>query len=216
MSVTPDGSPVPLYRRLSAGEEPRIVHESIGPASTILELGAGAGRVTHPLIALGHSVVAVDESAEMLRWINDAATVAAPIEGLDLGREFDAVLLGSHLVNTADDGQREEFLRTCARHVSPAGVVLIEHHAADWADTAAESSTNRDGVAISLTELRRHPPFVSAVMVYEVEGRVFRQRFTARVLSMEGLADELERAGLRIERQLTPTWTSAVRASLSL
>ncbi len=213
--VTRDGSPVPLYRRLSAGEEPRIVHESIGSASTILELGAGAGRVTHPLIALGHSLVAVDESAEMLRWISGAETVAAPIEGLDLGREFDAVLLGSHLVNTADDGQREEFLRTCARHVSPTGVVLIEHHATDWADTAAEGSSDRDGVAVSLAELRRHPPFVSAVMIYEVEGRVFRQRFTARVLSTEDLAGELERTGLRIERELTPTWTTAMRATLS-
>ena len=53
------------------------------------------------LLARGYSVVAVDDSPEMLAHIDTAETVVASIEGLDLRRRFDAVLLCSHLVNTS-------------------------------------------------------------------------------------------------------------------
>ena len=52
--------------------------------------------MTHPLVALGHPVVAVDESPEMLARVRGAETVRARIQDLDLGRTFDAVL-ASHL-----------------------------------------------------------------------------------------------------------------------
>ena len=64
--ITPDGCAVELYRLLPPMGEPEIVHAAIPAGAAILELGAGAGRVTHALVALGHPVVAVDESAEML------------------------------------------------------------------------------------------------------------------------------------------------------
>ena len=181
MSVTPDGSPVVLYQRLSPGEEPAIIHGVVAPGAEILELGAGAGRVTHALIALGHRVVAVDESPEMLASIRGAETVLARIEGLDLGRRFDAIVLASHFINVPDDEERSALLATCERHVSDSGVVLIQHHPADWAETATEGRTERDGIGIALTELHRDPPLVTATMVYEVDGQTFRQPFTARV-----------------------------------
>jgi ubiquinone/menaquinone biosynthesis C-methylase UbiE len=53
--------------------EPEIVHGAIPPGASILELGAGAGRMTRPLVTLGHPVVAVDESGEMLARIRGAA-----------------------------------------------------------------------------------------------------------------------------------------------
>ncbi|WP_206784385.1 bifunctional 2-polyprenyl-6-hydroxyphenol methylase/3-demethylubiquinol 3-O-methyltransferase UbiG [Amycolatopsis sp. MtRt-6] len=81
MEVTADGSPVDVYLLLP-------------PNASILELGSGAGRVTHPLLDLGHEVVAVDDSASMLAHVR-AETVCARIGNLDLGRTFDAVLLGS-------------------------------------------------------------------------------------------------------------------------
>ncbi len=61
----PDGSPVELYARLAAGDEPSIVHGAIPAGATVLDLGSGAGRIAHALIALGHPVVAVDNSPEM-------------------------------------------------------------------------------------------------------------------------------------------------------
>jgi SAM-dependent methyltransferase len=101
-AITPDGCAVEFYAALTPGQEPRIVHEAIPEGATILELGAGAGRVTHALLALGHPVVAVDESPEMLERIHGAETVLFRIQDLDLGRRFDAVLFASYLLNVPD------------------------------------------------------------------------------------------------------------------
>src|SRR3979411_574152 len=82
--VTPDGRAVDFYARMTAMGEPEIVHAAIPAGVSILELGCGAGRVTHPLVALGHPVVAVDESPEMLAHVRGAETVCARIEELAL------------------------------------------------------------------------------------------------------------------------------------
>jgi SAM-dependent methyltransferase len=97
---------------MPARGEPAIVHAATGPGASILELGCGAGRVTHPLVALGHPVVAVDESADMLAHVRGAETVCARIEDLALGRRFDLVLLASHLINS-DPPTRAAFLAAC-------------------------------------------------------------------------------------------------------
>jgi hypothetical protein len=146
----------------------------------------------------------------MLQWVRGAETIIADIEGLDLRRRFDAVVLGSNLVNTADDRTRAAFLSTCRRHVADDGIVLLEHHEAEWAETARDSRAERDGLVLALTDVRRESPIVSATMVYEIDGQTFRQPFVARVLSNHELSTELERSGLRLERLLTPTWAEAV------
>jgi SAM-dependent methyltransferase len=115
--ITPDGCAVDFYALMPASGEPAIVHAAAGPGASILELGCGAGRVTHPLIALGHPVVAVDESPEMLAHVRGAETVCAQIQGLSVGRRFGAVLLASHLIN-ADADIRNAFLEACRRHVA--------------------------------------------------------------------------------------------------
>ncbi len=68
----------------------------------------------------------------------------------------------------------------------------------------------RDGLVLALTEVRRDAPFVSATMIYEIDGQTFRQPFVARVLSHDELSTELERSGLRLQRHLTQTWVKAV------
>lgn len=87
--ITPDGCAVDFYALVPAGPEPGIVAAAAGPApALILELGAGAGRITEALAAMGHRVVAVDESADMLARIQTAETIRAPIQDLALGRQF--------------------------------------------------------------------------------------------------------------------------------
>ncbi len=87
--ITPDGCAVDFYALVPAGPEPGIVAAAAGPApALILELGAGAGRITEALAAMGHRAVAVDESADMLARIQTAETIRAPIQDLALGRQF--------------------------------------------------------------------------------------------------------------------------------
>src|SRR5207248_9119782 len=92
-AVAPDGSPVAFYLQLPPGRDPDVVHGAIEPGCEVLELGCGAGRMTHRLIELGHPVVAVDQSPEMLAHVRGAATLQADMETLDLGRRFPAVVL---------------------------------------------------------------------------------------------------------------------------
>lgn len=128
MSVAPDGSPVEVYLRLPERGEGELVSAAIPPPASLLELGCGVGRMTRQFTRLGYEVVAVDESPEMLEHVRDAETVCARIEGLDLGRRFDAVLLLSNLFTTVPD-QRRAFLDTCSRH---SDLLIVETLPLGW------------------------------------------------------------------------------------
>jgi SAM-dependent methyltransferase len=226
--ITPDGCSVELYALLPSMGEPEIVHDAIPPGASILELGAGAGRMTHPLVALGHPVVAVDESGEMLARIGGAAgdldadgsvgieTVQARIEELDLGRRFDAVVLASFLVNEPDGDLRGRFLRACRDHVGDDGCVLVQRHPPAWFDEAAEGERTSGGIIFRLRDLARpEPGLLSATVEYQVGERVWTQWFTARRLDDAALAAALAEAGLTVDAYLTGdgSWVRAVPAS---
>jgi SAM-dependent methyltransferase len=203
MTVAADGSPVEIYRRLPPTGEPELIHAAIPPGASILELGCGAGRVTHELIRLGHPVTAVDESAEMLAHVRGAEVVRAPIETLALGREFDCVLLASHFVNDPDRDRRRILLEVCARHARPEATVLVESYPAgfDWDAAVGRTSVHGD-VAVTVTEARTRGPVVEAVVEYRVDGRSWRQPFAARMLDADELDASLREAGLERVRWL--------------
>jgi SAM-dependent methyltransferase len=202
--ITPDGCAVDFYARIAAMGEPEIVHDAIPAGASILELGCGAGRVTHPLVALGHPVTAVDESPEMLAHVRGAETVCARIEELALGRRFDVVLLASHLINADDDAVRSAFLAACLRHVADDGSVIIQQQAPGWFADAADAESIRDGIVIRVRDVSRPAPgLVSATMEYVDGDRVWTHAFTARRLDDAALAAVLEGSGLRLDRYLT-------------
>jgi SAM-dependent methyltransferase len=211
--ITADGCAVEVYATLRAGDEPALIASAVPPGSSILELGAGAGRVTHELVARGYSVVAVDDSVEMLAHICGAETVVASIEGLDLGRTFDAVLLCSHLINTSVAQQRDEFVATCARHVGPTGCVVIERHAPSWFDNATAAVGMVDGVEIGLQDISRPGPgLLAATVEYRIADRTWTQSFTAERVDDAALAAVPDRYGLVTDRFLDDgaTWIRAV------
>lgn len=213
--TAPDGSPVELYTRMPSFGEPELVHDALPEGTDILELGAGAGRMTHRLLELGHPVTAVDESAEMLSHVRGAETVQARIDGLDLGRRFGCVLLASHLVNVDDDRQRAGFLEACARHVAPGGVVLIQRYDPAWAADPQPSEATRDDVTFRLTDPRRDGERLYATVEYELDGRTWRHGpFVSRILDDDELDQRLFVAGLRSERWLDErrSWLVAVPA----
>jgi SAM-dependent methyltransferase len=210
--ITPDGCAVDVYTRLPATGEPELIRDAVASGSSILELGSGAGRVTHPLVALGYAVVAVDESAEMLALVRGAQTVQARIGDLDLGRTFDAVLLGSHLVNTPDADERSAFLTSARRHVAPDGLVLIEWHPPEWFDTVANGAGGAVGpIRVEIGDISRDGDLLSATVRYWSDTELWTQTFTALRLTEDHVASELSAAGLRFDRWLTNehTWFAA-------
>ncbi|HLU73723.1 MAG TPA: class I SAM-dependent methyltransferase [Nonomuraea sp.] len=215
--ITPDGSPVEFYKLVPVGAEPDIVAGVVPAGGSVLDLGAGVGRVTHPLVERGYEVVAVDESAEMLAEVRGAETVRSRIQDLRLGRRFDGVLLASHLVHTADEAGRQGLLEACARHVADDGAVLIQWLPPEAHDAQAPGQGRTDGgFRIELAALERVAPgVVNATMRYRHGEHEWTQSFTSRRLSDEELARALEEAGLRLAGFLTKDrgWVKAVPLS---
>jgi 2-polyprenyl-3-methyl-5-hydroxy-6-metoxy-1,4-benzoquinol methylase len=80
-----DGSPVELYRRLSArADEGALNHTLLPTGATVLDLGCGTGRLAEPLVRLGHPVTGVDNRPEMLAALRLATPVCANITMIDL------------------------------------------------------------------------------------------------------------------------------------
>lgn len=211
MRTARDGSPVELYARMPSFGEPELIHDAIPPGTAILELGCGAGRMTHRLIELGHPVTAVDSSADMLAHIRGAEAVNAEIEGLDLGRRFGCVLLASQLINV-DDAERAAFLATCARHVASDGVVLIQRYDPEWVANPQPTNAERDGIRISVLDPRREGRTLTATAEYEVNGQVWRHGpFTATILDEDELVTDLAAVDLRLNRWIGErrTWLDA-------
>jgi SAM-dependent methyltransferase len=126
--VSADGSPLAMYLALPAGDDPLIIHRASPPGASILELGSGPGRLTRVLVALGHEVVAVDDSTEMLAHVTGAATVCADLFDVDVGRTFDIVLVASHLINDPDLARRHALLCVCRRHLVTGGSILVQRY----------------------------------------------------------------------------------------
>jgi SAM-dependent methyltransferase len=213
-ATTPDGCAVEVYSLLEPRDELAMVQAVASPGRALLELGAGAGRVTRPLLAAGYHVTAVDESQAMLDCFADAGAeqIATSIQSLNLGRHFDGVLLMSHLLNTDEDMLRHQFLLSCRRHVSPDGVVLIQAHPSEWFDEADESQGVDGDVAIRLHSISRPDTHrLSATVEYSHSGRCWSHPFTARRLDEGEVGLALAAAGLSFEGWLDEehAWFSA-------
>jgi SAM-dependent methyltransferase len=196
--IAPDGSAIDHYALLGPRGEPERVHAAIPEDATILELGAGAGRITHSLLALGHPVVAVDESPEMLAHITGAEAVCSPIQSLALDRRFDAVLLMSYVIETPDDELRAAFLRTCREHVADDGSVILQRQPPEWYDTAQPfERIEPDGRVVRMVDVDRpEPGLLAATMEYEVGDNHWTHFFLSKRLDDDFLEDALRRAGL--------------------
>jgi SAM-dependent methyltransferase len=197
--VAPDGSPVDVYRALPLAGEDELVARVVAPGGSVLDLGSGPGRIANALVRRGYVVVAVDDSADMLRHVQ-AETVVGDVASVRLGRHFDCVLLASHFVNEADDERRRAVLATCAAHLASDGVLVAEAYpeSLDW-EAAVGRPTRLGDVVVRIEEATRVGDLVEATVVYELGGRVWRQRFGARRLDEADLRRELASNGLAFD-----------------
>ncbi|MDV9177161.1 class I SAM-dependent methyltransferase [Streptomyces sp. W16] len=194
-----------LWAVLPPGDIPAIIEPALPPNARILDLGAGAGRLTHPLAAAGHHVTAVDESAEMLSHIHQAETICSTIESLRLDRQFDVVLLASHLVNVPDTAKRNGILATCRHHVAEDGVVLIQRFTHRWAQEAGGPGHLGAGIE---TETTVEPnsagrDLVSVVARYSIGDQHWEQEYVTCLLDDSALSTDLNRARLQLDRWLS-------------
>ncbi|HEV8536519.1 MAG TPA: class I SAM-dependent methyltransferase [Candidatus Limnocylindria bacterium] len=210
------GAPVDLYPLLEPADEPALIDREIPEDAEILELGAGPGRITHALLALGRRVVAVDMDPEKLELIEGAEKVQSRIEDLDLGRTFRGVLLMSNLVNTPDEAGRIALLLACRRHLTPNGILLIERYDPESGLDPTPTEHERCGLAIRAFDIRREGQLLYETIEYDAGSRgQWRIRLEgARVLSDDEMLAALTAAHLRLLRWIDRQhrWLAAMPA----
>lgn len=130
-----------LYHSIVQGDrsELREILHAVGhDAGRILELAAGSGRITLPLLRFADEVVAVDNSPELLEIlvreaqmlqagaIADRLTaVLGDVLTVSLGGSFDVVVLGTTSISLFDEDQRHRLLTAVRGWLSPDGTFLI-------------------------------------------------------------------------------------------
>ncbi|MET7658851.1 class I SAM-dependent methyltransferase [Streptomyces sp. NPDC005356] len=214
-AITPDGCAVDLYARLPVREEPDIIAAAVPAGASILELGSGVGRMTHPLTERGFTVTAVDESAEMLERVRGARTICSPVEALDAGGTFDVVLLASFLVHAGDVAVRQGMLDTCRRHVADGGCVLIQREGPDYHTNLPRERVDPSGFTVRIVSAEPVGDGVNSVRAeYEFPDAAWTHTFLARPLTREQFEEALAQAGLKVDRYLTDdqVWVRAVPA----
>jgi len=196
------GAPVDLYRLLEAADEPELIDREMPEDAEILELGAGSGRITHPLLALGRRVVAVDFNPQMLELIEGAEIVLSRIEDLDLGRTFGGVVLMSNLINQPERDDRLALLRAIRRHLSPHGVALIERYDPEAGEDPTPTEHQRYGITIRAFDIRREGKLLYQKIEYDagLRGRWMVDLQGARILTDDETLADLAAARLRLLR----------------
>lgn len=209
--------------------EARLVYEllsrhGVGPGSSVLELGAGVGRVAVPLARMGYRVTGVEYSPLFVRIgrervLREGVGVEL-LEGdawsLDdvLGdRVFDAAyMVWSTLLGYAGEECDLELLSGVARHVRRGGLLVIANTVSyDMEGLLASCMCRGPFITFyggyAVVEEPRFDP-VSQVLesrwvFYRVEGRDLRfigeTRFRLRVYTLKELVELAGRAGWRLE-----------------
>ncbi|CAM4258736.1 Cypemycin methyltransferase [Mycobacterium basiliense] len=199
-TATKDGSLVEIYRRMSGTAEVETIAAWLKPNSTVLDLGAGAGRIANPLAELGHQVTAVDDSADMLAHVRCARTVQARIEDVRLPERFDAVLLMSSLVNYPGTQLRRGVVATVAHHLKLTGKALIQWSSPSWFAQRPPGRYRRmDGQTMQTMAIHTSDgEFVIGEFTLDFDGMSLTQPLCVQRVSVDELRSVLEHAGLRL------------------
>ena len=199
--------------------------EALAGGSPVLEIGAGTGRLTLGLAALGLEVVALDNSAAALQVLErkraqaggnrgQVSTVVADMRGFDLGRTFARVLVPfrTFLYLLTEDDQRRA-LRAFRRHLAPGGRLVMSFFVLPPALLKVTRTPEEEGarfpapdgegevVAFGWTEFDHAARRVVSHFRYEWRGRrrrALEHQLVARYVLPEEMPPLLESCGYRV------------------
>lgn len=121
-------SPPVHYAEEAADLLPLLLDEVGGPARTLLELGSGGGSLAYHLKDR-FALTLTDRSPGMLAvnaQVNpECQHIVGDMTSLDLGRQFDRVLVHDAIMYATEPDTVRATLRTAARHCRPGGLVIV-------------------------------------------------------------------------------------------
>ncbi|WP_186244901.1 class I SAM-dependent methyltransferase [Mycobacterium simulans] len=197
-----DGSVLEILRRLPATGEVEVIRDLLKPNSSLLDLGAGVGRIANRLVEHGYQVTAVDDCADLLAEVRGARTICARIEELRLPEQYDGVLLATNLINYPGIDLRRGVLTTVAHHLKPTGKAIIQWRPPLWFDSYLPGRTYRrvEGPrAFTRTIHTARDGIVDGEVTVECDGQIWRQPTRFQRVTGDELRDELDRLGLKLD-----------------
>jgi SAM-dependent methyltransferase len=194
---TKDGCSVELYARMAYLGELDDVRALLAPGTSVLELGAGAGRITRKLLEWGLNVTAVDNSADMLAHVpENAKRILSDIEILRLDERFDTVLLASCLINHPSATTRASMAGTARHHVARGGQLLVQTYNADrLRNTCVGPVGCISGVEIFIENVRHCAGDIEMTVRYNMGEQTWHHSFRARPLTEGEIEALLASAG---------------------
>ncbi|WP_308313070.1 daptide-type RiPP biosynthesis methyltransferase [Streptomyces sp. ISL-1] len=189
----------------------------------VLELAAGSGRLTMPLLALGREVTAVELSAAMLELLSErlaeaperlrerCVPVQADMSSFALGRRFEVIVLGTTSISLLDEEGRAGLYAAVREHLAPGGRFLLstvdivtpdDPEAAEAVPEAVIAAVGAGGRAYRMHDYWPAGADTRTVTIFPAEigdeGPVTVCTTTVGVLPVDQLGAELGRAGLTV------------------
>ncbi|MBD0706881.1 SAM-dependent methyltransferase [Streptomyces sp. CBMA291] len=228
-----DAKGAAVYHDLAAqdGHEVRelvsLVRTAPGP---VLDLAAGSGRLTMPLLALGRQVTALELSGSMLELLaarldeapaalRDRCTlVRADMSEFSLGRLFQTIVLGTTSVSLLDSAGRKGLYASVRSHLAPGGRFLMSTLEIDPGETGPEERVMEIRTANAGYRLFEHwvpGAETRTVTVFPLAGSTPDETAgaeaglttvctsTSRVLVADQLEEEMGEAGLAVRARHT-------------
>ncbi|GGQ30540.1 daptide-type RiPP biosynthesis methyltransferase [Streptomyces mutabilis] len=216
-----DEAGAPVYHDLAAVDTTEIrellrsVRAVPGP---VLELAAGSGRLTLPLLALGREVTALELEESMVALLRErlveapagigkrCTVVRGDMSAFELGSTYAVVVLGTTSVSLLDERGRAGLYAAVRAHLRPGGRFLLS--TVDVTDTDGDD-LDLEAVGVSGRRYRMIEHWRAGQEVRKVtilppqrhipeEGPVLALTTSIRVLPPDDLARELALAGLRV------------------
>tara|TARA_B100000686_G_scaffold103034_2_gene110384 strand:- start:970 stop:1692 length:723 start_codon:yes stop_codon:yes gene_type:complete len=190
-----------------------IIQEKTGFGAEILDIGAGTGRLSIPLLERGFSVSAVDSSTKMLdvlkRKDDDGAirTINCLVQELDLNQTFDTVIcVFSVFCYLTREEDLKAAIKTIVRHTSDTGYALIDiPNIASFSDFSYESERLMRQVHVTgLDPEEGLFEYSENILIAHGENETFYEdNFHIRYWDPETLLGEFEKAGMNVLEDVT-------------
>ncbi|MEA1262855.1 class I SAM-dependent methyltransferase [Microbacterium sp. STF-2] len=150
------GEGTDFYERL-VGTDRAEIREVLALArktdDPILDIAAGGGRLTVPLVRTGREVTAIDLSDDMLSHLRRALParstvecVVADMRDFSLGRRYGLVIIGATSITLLDRAGRSLLYGSVRRHLAAGGVFAFTVAGGAAAQSLAVSRTQEIGV----------------------------------------------------------------------
>ena len=152
------GQVAAAYERARPGYPPDAVRWLAGEEPCdIVDLGAGTGKLARSLVTLGHRVVAVEPSPEMIMHLRSAVPEATPVEGkaeaIPLATASADVVTVAQAFHWFDHGPA---LREIARVLRPGGRIALIWNVRDedeaWVADLSDAMVGRTGIDTGAAE----------------------------------------------------------------